>query len=170
MTTDKLKSCCKHVCKSWRSIFICLQILTFECVLVSLRHVEPDLRQLSSRVVQTRYGSLRGFMSSLSNRQLQPIEVFLGIPYAGAPKGPLRFMPPVTSPHWKGVKLADQFGPVCPQKFPDISNETEALQKMPLGRYRYLKRLLPYLTNQSEDCLYLNIYVPSSGKLNNFNY
>ncbi|XP_015923110.1 neuroligin-4, X-linked [Parasteatoda tepidariorum] len=145
-----------------RWIVFCLQTLTLECILVSLRHVEPELRQLSSRVVSTRYGSLRGFMSTLSNRQLQNVEVFLGVPYAGAPKGPLRFMPPVTSPHWKSVRLADQYGPVCPQKFPDISNETEALQRMPLGRYKYLKRLLPQLTNQSEDCLYLNIYVPGT--------
>ncbi|GFS99368.1 neuroligin 4-like [Trichonephila clavipes] len=164
MPTSKFKSRGRREWSLWRWAAVCLQTLTLECILVSLRHVEPDLRQLSSRVVTTRYGSLRGFMSNLSNRQLQPVEVFLGIPYAGAPKGPLRFMPPVTSPHWKGVRLADQFGPVCPQKFPDIANETEALQKMPLGRYRYLKRLLPYLTNQSEDCLYLNIYVPSTGE------
>lgn len=146
-------------------IMICLHTLTVQGGLSSFRHVDPDLRQLSSRVISTRYGSLRGFMSSLSNRQLQPVEVYLGVPYAGAPIGPLRFMPPVTSPHWKGVRLADQQGPVCPQKYPDVSNETEALKNMPLGRYRYLKRLIPQLANQSEDCLYFNIYVPSSGEI-----
>nr|XP_042897564.1 neuroligin-4, X-linked-like [Parasteatoda tepidariorum] len=123
--------------------------------------MELDSRHLSTRVVHTRYGMLRGFISTLSNRQLQPVEVFLGVPYAGAPTGALRFMPPVTSPHWKGVRLADSFGSVCPQKFPDIKNETDALRKMPLGRLRYLQRLLPLLANQSEDCLYLNIYVPA---------
>lgn len=35
---------------------------------------------------------------------------------------------------------------------------------MPKGRLEYLKRLLPYLINQSEDCLYLNIYAPIQGK------
>lgn len=140
--------------------------LTFAILInpTSPKSIETDSKTLSSRVVNTRYGALRGYISGLPGRNLQPTEVFLGVPYAGAPKGPLRFMPPVTSPHWKGVRLADQLSPVCPQKLPDIANETLALEKMPLGRYQYLRRLLPYLQNQSEDCLYLNIYAPSSGE------
>jgi carboxylesterase type B len=35
---------------------------------------------------------------------------------------------------------------------------------MPKGRLEYLKRLLPFLQNQSEDCLYLNIFSPLHGK------
>ena len=35
---------------------------------------------------------------------------------------------------------------------------------MTQGRLNILKRLLPTLQNQSEDCLYLNIYAPASGK------
>nr|XP_018910015.1 PREDICTED: neuroligin-4, Y-linked-like [Bemisia tabaci] len=34
---------------------------------------------------------------------------------------------------------------------------------MPKGRLDYLKRILPHLQNQSEDCLYLNIYAPAQG-------
>lgn len=126
--------------------------------------MELDARHLSTRVVHTRYGTLRGFISTLSNRQLQPVEVFLGVPYAGAPVGPLRFMPPVTSPHWKGIKVADSYGNVCPQKFPDIENETKSLKKMPLGRFRFLKKMWTHFKNQSEDCLYLNIYAPAIGE------
>lgn len=149
-------------------LFLIIFFRTYNFVLS--RHIEAESKTLSSRVVRTRYGPLRGFVSSLPNRQLQSTEVFLGVPYAGAPKGPLRFMPPVTSPHWKDTRLADHLSPVCPQKLPDIKNETEALTKMPLGRFQYLKRLLPYLTNQSEDCLYLNIYVPLSGKLHFYGF
>jgi len=42
-------------------------------------------------------------------------------------------------------------------------NETELLKRMPRGKLAQLKRLAPFLKNQSEDCLYLNIYVPLSG-------
>ena len=115
-------------------------------------------------VVTTKYGLLRGVVEILPNKHLQPVEKFLGVPYAGAPEGTLRFLPPGTPPQWKGIKNADHVGPVCPQRLPDISNETEALKRMPAGRYDYLKRLLPHLTNQSEDCLYLNIYAPAGSK------
>lgn len=33
------------------------------------------------------------------------------------------------------------------------------------GRYNQLKRLLPYLKVESEDCLYLNLYVPRLGEI-----
>lgn len=120
--------------------------------------------QPRASVVVTKYGSLRGVVETLSNKHLQPVEKFLGVPYAGVPEGSLRFLPPGTPPQWKGIRNADHLGPVCPQRLPDISNETEALKRMPSGRYDYLKRLLPFLANQSEDCLYLNIYTPAGSK------
>ncbi|XP_033611755.1 neuroligin-4, Y-linked-like [Cryptotermes secundus] len=119
---------------------------------------------LSSRTVRTKYGDVSGVIVTFDSRHLEPVEVFRGIPYASPPTGNLRFMPPVTGALWSGVKMAEHFGPVCPQKLPDISNETLALKRMPKGRVEYLKRLLPYLRNQSEDCLYLNIYAPAQGK------
>lgn len=130
----------------------------------TLYQMELDPRHLSTRVVHTRYGTLRGFISTLSNRQLQPVEVFLGVPYAGAPLGPLRFMPPITSPHWRGIRVADTYGSVCPQNFPDIRNETKSLKVMPLGRLKFLRKIRTQLMNQSEDCLYLNIYAPAIGE------
>lgn len=39
---------------------------------------------------------------------------------------------------------------------------------MPKGRLEYLKRLLPFLQNQSEDCLYLNVFSPLHGKPDRF--
>ncbi|KOX80409.1 Neuroligin-4, Y-linked [Melipona quadrifasciata] len=109
--------------------------------------------ELSSRIVRTKYGELSGVIVTL-DRHLEGVEVFRGVPYASPPVGSLRFMPPVSGALWHGVKVADKFGPVCPQRLPELSD------KMPKGRVEYLRRLLPYLRNQSEDCLYLNIYAP----------
>ncbi len=142
----------------------------------------------SSRVVVTRKGSLRGLYlafdasdkttSSGTQQQsatfLPAVEMFLGVPYASPPVGSLRFMPPVTVSPWRTVRSADRFGPVCPQRSPlategpdgniRLLNETEALKRMPRGRWETLRKLEPMLTNQSEDCLYLNIFTPYSSK------
>lgn len=118
----------------------------------------------SSRIVETESGSIRGIILELNSRHLEPVEVFRGVPYAAPPVGALRFRPPEPPLSWPGTRLADTFGSVCPQRHPDISNRTAALQHMPKGRYHYLRKLLPLLGNQSEDCLFLNIYVPGSGE------
>lgn len=121
--------------------------------------------KISTRIVQTRYGRLQGLILPMDqHRYLKKVEVFLGVPYATPPVQSNRFSPTRTPSPWDGVRVSDKLGPVCPQKLPDISNETAALERMPKGRLEYLKRLLPYLKNQSEDCLYLNIYAPVQGK------
>ncbi|XP_035784425.1 neuroligin-4, X-linked-like isoform X1 [Anopheles albimanus] len=117
----------------------------------------------SSRIVETKSGAIRGVILELNSKHLEPVEVFKAVPYATPPTGNLRFEAPKKLSPWTGTKLADTYGPVCPQSFPDISNRTAALLSMPKGRYQHLKRLLPLLANQSEDCLTLNIYVPGSG-------
>lgn len=116
----------------------------------------------SSRIVRTKYGELSGIVSSPSDR-LDAVEIFRGVPYALPPVGHLRFMPPVSGAQWSGVKVADRFSPVCPQNLPPPArgNNTNATIR---GRLDYLYRLVPYLANQSEDCLYLNIYAPAQGK------
>lgn len=120
---------------------------------------------LVTRVVRTKYGDITGTIVSPNPRFLDAVEVYKGIPYAAPPLGNLRFMPPVSGAQWSGARVADKFAPVCPQNLPDISNETLALKRMPKGRLDFLKRLLPYLKNQSEDCLYLNIYAPTQGTI-----
>ncbi|CAG9121857.1 unnamed protein product [Plutella xylostella] len=104
--------------------------------------------------------AIRGVIVEPASRRLEPVEVFRGVPYAAPPA---RLAAPAPPPRWPGTRLADAFAPVCPQALPDISNKTAALARMPLGVYNELKLTLPLLANQSEDCLYLNIYVPGSG-------
>ncbi|XP_075150944.1 neuroligin 4 [Haematobia irritans] len=117
--------------------------------------------RLGHRIVQTRYGRLHGLILPLdSYRYLRSVEVFLGVPYATPPTKQNRFSPTRAPAPWDGIRISDKYSPVCPQRLPNIQNETAALEKMPKGRLEYLKRLLPFLENQSEDCLYLNIFSP----------
>lgn len=102
--------------------------------------------------------------STSAATHLAPIEAYLGVPYASPPTGALRFMPPVTPSHWRGTRPADRLAPLCPQHVPleqlIMRNSTEALKRMPLARFEWLRRMIPRASNQSEDCLYLNIYTP----------
>ena len=115
----------------------------------------------NSRVVRTRQGALQGIMLVPDSPILGPVEAYLGVPYAAPPVGRLRFMPPGSPRSWDQVRRVTEFGSVCPQIIPDLSNENEALRFMTVGRMNYLKKLFLYLQrDQSEDCLYLNIYAP----------
>ncbi|SPP81564.1 blast:Neuroligin-1 [Drosophila guanche] len=128
-------------------------------LLLLLSSLWPDCCEClhgGSNTVKTKYGLLRGIVV----RSTPLVEAFLGIPYASAPVGSLRFMPPITPSTWKTVRNADRFSPVCPQNVPIPPNGPEALLEVPRARLAQLRRLLPLLKNQSEDCLYLNIYVP----------
>ena len=140
-----------------------LVIVFFVLLLALLRSCNVQGQTLSPRIVRTKQGSVKGVLVIPSNRDLQPVEAFLGLPFAAPPVGALRFMPPVSPLPWNGVRLMDKYGPACPQTLPDVSNEREALRFVTRGRLQYLRRLLPYLRNQSEDCLYLNIYAPVTG-------
>ncbi|KAJ8926181.1 hypothetical protein NQ314_021470 [Rhamnusium bicolor] len=144
-----------------------LRVLIFTILILLIKCDNSFMKnaKISTRIVQTRYGRLQGLIVPMDTyRYLKPIEMFLGVPYATPPVQSNRFSPTRTPSPWDGIRVSDKTGPVCPQKLPDISNETAALEKMPKGRLEYLRRLLPYLQNQSEDCLYLNIYTPAQGK------
>ena len=93
---------------------------------------------------------------------LLQVEIYKGIPFAAPPIGSLRFMPPVTVTPWREIRSATHFGPVCPQILPDTRNETAALSMMSQGRLEAIRDMKPKLANQTEDCLYLNVYSPKS--------
>ncbi|XP_046835011.1 uncharacterized protein LOC124431311 isoform X2 [Vespa crabro] len=107
-------------------------------------------QKYSTRTVTTRYGTLRGVVA----RSSPNVETYYGVPYATPPLGALRYMPPVTPTPWRGTKFADTLPPACPQ------NPPEPDESLPKTRRAYLQRIAPLLANRSEDCLYLNLYVP----------
>ncbi|XP_063990808.1 juvenile hormone esterase-like isoform X2 [Diachasmimorpha longicaudata] len=87
-------------------------------------------------LIETDLGILRGaFQDNITGGNYV---AFKGVPYATPPLGDLRFRDPVPVEPWTGVRDAREFGNVCYQ----YDSETE----------RYVG---------SEDCLYLNVYMPN---------
>jgi para-nitrobenzyl esterase len=86
-----------------------------------------------ANVVATDKGVVQGTSSNGVAR-------YLGIPYAAPPVGALRWQAPVAASAWTNLRDASAFAPHCAQ----IAG--------PFGT-----------ASTSEDCLYLNVYTPSSG-------
>ena len=92
---------------------------------------DHDRDHRSSLVVRTDKGALRGSRSD-------GVDSFLGIRYARAPVGNLRWRPPQPAQAWSGVRPALHFGNTCPQLA--STNGPQSL---------------------SEDCLFLNVWRPA---------
>ncbi|KQT11399.1 carboxylesterase/lipase family protein [Ramlibacter sp. Leaf400] len=80
-------------------------------------------------------GPVRGQLDGTVSR-------FLGIPYAAAPVGELRWRPPVPLQAWSDVRDALAFGADCPQP-PDPASQAP---------------------RQDEDCLHINVWAPADAQ------
>ncbi|RQW77790.1 MAG: carboxylesterase/lipase family protein [Methanothrix sp.] len=91
---------------------------------------------LQKVIVDTSRGKVAGL------RDESGFEIFLGIPYARAPAGSLRFQPPVEPVPWNNIFPAFSFGPVSLQPIDDLEAGSALFQ--------------------DEDCLNLNVWTPGS--------
>ncbi|XP_077596450.1 neuroligin-3-like [Stigmatopora nigra] len=107
--------------------------------------------------VTTQLGKLRGLRVPVPSEVLRPVDQYLGVPYAAPPVGDKRFAPPDQPSPWSGVRNATHFMPVCPQNIHSTVPEI----MMPIWFTYNLDTVASYIQDQSEDCLYLNIYAPT---------
>ena len=84
-------------------------------------------------------------LGTLEGEAKSGVNIFRGVPFAQPPIGELRFAPPAPIAKWEGVKQAKAFGSQCMQLplFGDMNFRSAGM---------------------SEDCLYLNIWAPATGK------
>ncbi|KAI5846793.1 carboxylesterase family protein [Tricharina praecox] len=113
----------------------------------------PEKRTTSDLFVAAPAGPIVGHYSAPSSNK--PVREFLGIPFAKAPVGPLRFLPPVKESRWNSPFVAKAYGPSCyNSNFQvDLSGGTG---ENPI-------ELAPP-TSESEDCLSLNIWAPPAAR------
>ena len=93
-----------------------------------------------SLTVNTAQGKAHG--NAINNGQ---VKAFLGLPYAAAPVGALRWKAPQPPAKWNGERDATSYGAHCAQNhvYDDLVFEDSV---------------------QSEDCLFLNVYAPASSQ------
>jgi para-nitrobenzyl esterase len=90
-----------------------------------------------SLTVKTEQGKVHGKTINDSR-----VKAFLGLPYAAAPVGDLRWKAPEPPAKWKGERDAAKFGAHCAQG-------------------RVFDDMIFQDAGESEDCLFLNVYVPA---------
>lgn len=99
----------------------------------------------AEKLVKTNSGKIRGLLVPINSRS--NIEQYIGIPYAEPPIGNLRFARPLLKRPWAPEILnAVHYGPACPQLL------------WFLRSYSFQDSF----NNTSEDCLYLNVFVPEN--------
>ena len=97
-------------------------------------------QQLRTVQVATANGVLEGVVSPDGK-----VRTFKGIPYAAPPVGPLRWKAPQPAPSWTGVRRAVDYGP-------------RAMQG------RIFDDMVFHDEGPSEDCLYLNLWMPEADR------
>ncbi|XP_018898239.2 acetylcholinesterase [Bemisia tabaci] len=117
------------------------------------RHTHADYEESfvnDPLVVRTKSGLIRGVEKQVMGHK---VHVFTGIPFAKPPVGMLRFRKPVEIDPWRGVLNATSLPNSCYQErleyFPGFQGE----------------EMWNPNTNISEDCLYLNLWVPQKMRL-----
>ncbi|XP_010594322.2 neuroligin-1 isoform X1 [Loxodonta africana] len=150
----------------WRAVMACLvhkglgaslTLCVLGCLLQAAHVISQKLDDVDP-LVTTNFGKIRGIKKELNNEILGPVIQFLGVPYAAPPTGEHRFQPPEPPSPWADVRNATQFAPVCPQNIID-GRLPEVM--LPVWFTNNLDVVSSYVQDQSEDCLYLNIYVPT---------
>jgi len=97
----------------------------------------------SAPIVPTESGQVVGKIETLPLGK--SVYAYLGIPYAEPPVGESRFAAPKPAKRWSGIRNATEYGASCPQ--PDY----------PLPHVKIAGQ-------ENEDCLFLNVFVPSTTK------
>nr|XP_058954999.1 uncharacterized protein LOC131782294 [Pocillopora verrucosa] len=126
---------------NWGLVFV----VTFANLFASKStRAEPEEIQ-NSPVVHTESGAVIGKIEVLPNGK--SVYEYLGIPYAEPPVEGLRFAAPKPIKPWTGIKQATEFGATCGQP---------ALNYPNAGLF--------HPGSDEEDCLFLNVFVPSTIK------
>ncbi|KAL3846886.1 hypothetical protein ACJMK2_017838 [Sinanodonta woodiana] len=116
------------------------------------------------KTVKTVYGTLRGLRREFAtNSSLRPVEAYFGLQYAILKGNMLRFMPPKNPiDRFDFIKKFVKYEPTCPQRKVTEKEFSLLLHHKDLS---YIRRIMEYTKNKTEECLRLNLYVPLQGKL-----
>ncbi|OWF38774.1 Neuroligin-4, X-linked [Mizuhopecten yessoensis] len=129
------------------------------------------IKQRGQSTIPTRYGHVRGVLVELPVKppgaSLQNVEAYLGLQFGFLRSDILRFMAPKGPVDtWRNVRYADNYSEPCPQK---KFSRKELRKFLPNGTIEHIHRVSQFINSTSEECLHLNIYVPTKEKSQKWN-
>lgn len=159
---SEAETVCVNMYRCWFHVeLVCFVLFLF------LRGLLPVVivKQLGPTTITTKYGKLRGSLVEFpkdSYIPLSPVEAYLGLQYGSLHNGNLRFIR-ASSPNEKWMKThpATAFRPVCPQQHVRAKH---LLKYLPVGSVEWMLRATSFTKDQKEECLSLNLYVPTRGR------
>ncbi|KAL8605934.1 hypothetical protein ACOMHN_024758 [Nucella lapillus] len=113
-------------------------------ILILLLTISSTISQ-NATVVNTTLGSIQGTRTTVEGKE---VDVYYGIPFAKPPVGELRFRRPVPAEPWTDVRATVTKPNACFQTIDTV-----------FGNFSGAQMWNPN-TPMSEDCLYLNVWVP----------
>src|ERR1700730_9415291 len=106
----------------------------------------------AATVAETTAGKIRGFRRN-------GIYVFKGVPYGAPTAGARRFMPPVKTEPWTGIRNALQYGRICP--YQDSAHfDTNGKNLANSDEDAFVLHRGAAATVPGEDCLRVNVWTP----------
>lgn len=121
-------------------LILLLLVTSLALSCVGQRTIAPSGTQVSTPItdpIKTDAGLVAGTVVGEAGKE---VHVYKGIPFAAPPVGDLRWKPPQPVKPWDGVLECKEYAPICPQQKTRLTTEE---------------------AEQSEDCLYLNVFTPA---------
>lgn len=122
-------------------------------------------KSIEPRRFKNNYGDLMGMLITFRNIKLRPVQIFKELPFASvfAKKG--RFCPPHKQQAWSDKQISvftskRNYG-VCKQL---LLHEGKLVQQFPLLYIERMQRKSQFIVFQTEDCLFMNLYIPTIGE------
>ena len=129
-------------------------------IMDNVASISFEIRQFGPSTVELPSGEVRGLLVTFKDSHWTRVEVYRGLHY-----GSLGNEGASLNTQWNKTMSANRWANVCPQvDIGGVNSLKDLLKVLPRVRVIRLYHRSNYTKNQMEDCLALNVFLPSRGK------
>jgi hypothetical protein len=138
-------------------------IVLFSIVSCSSLFSSDGFKSIDPRRFKTHLGDVIGMLITFRSKQLRPIQIFKQLQFSSINGNERRFLSPLRAKIWTGARYPSNItnAGVCPQRH---IHERSLIEQYPELYIERLKQRAPSVVFQTEDCLFINMFVPTLGK------